>query len=288
MSDERGEREEKAAEPAGNGQAEGERESDFAAGVDTERPSPSRVYDFWLGGHHNFAIDREVGRRALEAMPTLRGAIWANRAFLRRVVRYLVTECGIRQFLDLGSGVPTEGNVHEIAQRAEPSCRVVYVDIDQVAVSHSQQILRDNDRADVIRADLRDPDAVLDDPRVRAILDLGQPVAVLMNAVLHFLPDSERPGDVVCGYIRRLASGSFLSLSHAAPDLDLPDEQTAMVKDYERSTGVQFIHRTPDELQTWLDGMELEPPGIVLVNEWHPDSTAESILRTYGLLARKP
>jgi S-adenosyl methyltransferase len=257
-------------------------------GVDVARPNPARIYDYWLGGSHNFAADRAVAKRAAAEMPTLKAAILANRAFLRRVVKHLAAECGIRQFLDLGSGVPTIGDVHEIAQQVDPECRVVYVDIEPVAVAHSRQILADNPNARTIQADFRTPAAILDHPRVREILDLTQPVAVLMIAVLHFIPDDQDPGGIVRGYLRRIGGGSYLALSHAAPDIDHPQEQAAMIAEYQRSTGVQFLHRTPEDLGGWLAGTEIQPPGIVLVNQWRPDSDAESILRTYGVLARKP
>ena len=258
--------------------------------VDTELPSPARIYDYWLGGSHNFAADRVVGERAAAAMPTLRAAIMANRAFLHRMVAHLVAQCRITQFLDLGSGIPTVGNVHEIAQRIDPEARVVYVDIDQVAVAHGRQLLADNPRAVAILADLRRPETVLRHPQVRTTLDLDRPVAVLMNAVLHFIPDSEGPDAIVAAYAAALAPGSYLALSHAAPDLDHPTEQAGMIDNYQQSTGVQFIHRTPEQLAAWLVGLDIQPPGIVLVNQWRPDSeeAPAPILRTYGLLARKP
>jgi hypothetical protein len=259
---------------------------DFGGGlVDVSQASPARIYDYWLGGSHNFAVDREVGRRAAEAMPTLRAAIWANRAFLRRVVTHLVTEWGVDQFLDLGSGVPTVGNVHEVAQAANPAARVVYVDIDPVAVAHGRRLLADDDQSAVVHADLRRPDDVLGGA---SLLDLSRPVAVLMIAVLHFLPDADAPGDIVRAYLDRIAPGSFVALSHAADDDDLPAEQARMIADYQRSTRSPFVHREPEELARWLDGLDFVPPGIVLTNQWHPDQDAEKILRTYGVLARKP
>ncbi len=258
------------------------------ADIDVSTPSPARIYDYWLAGSHNFAVDREVGDRATAVMPTLRPAIWANRAFLRRVVSYLTIERGVDQFLDLGSGVPTVGNVHEVAQAANPAARVVYVDIDPVAVAHGRRLLADDDRATVIQADLRRPAGVLDRPELAEVLDLTRPVAVLMIAVLHFLPDTDRPGDLVRAYAGRVAPGSYLALSHAADDTDLPAEQARMIDGYRKSTKVPFTHRDPAVLAGWLDGLELVPPGIVLTNEWHPDEDFEPILRTHGLVARKP
>ncbi len=258
--------------------------------VDPDRPSPARIYDYWLGGSQNFAADREVGRRAAEAMPTLRAAIWANRAFLGRVVRHVAADRGITQFLDLGSGVPTVGNVHEVAQQVNPEARVVYVDIDPVAVAHARHLLTANPRAAAILADLRRPETVLAHPQLRETLDLSQPVAVLMIAVLHFIPDEEKPADIVATYRDSIAPGSFMALSHAAPDLDHPQEQADMLGDYNRSTGVTFVNRPPEVLVSWLAGMDLQQPGAVLVNEWQPDEAVDTtpILRTFGVLARKP
>lgn len=256
--------------------------------IDVSTPSPARIYDYWLGGTHNFAVDREVGRQAAEAMPTLRAAIWANRAFLRRVVTYLATERGVDQFLDLGSGVPTAGNVHEVAQAANPEAKVVYVDIEPVAVAHGRRLLAGNDRATVIQADLRRPEDVLGHPEVTEVLDLSRPVAVLLIAVLHFIPDSDRPGEIVGAYLDRSAPGSFVALSHADDDKDLPAEQARMLEEYRKSTRVPFVHRGQNEVAAWLDGLELEPPGIVQTNEWHPDEKAVPILRTHGVVARKP
>ncbi|HEX5404740.1 MAG TPA: SAM-dependent methyltransferase [Pseudonocardiaceae bacterium] len=261
--------------------------SDWAE-VDVTTPSPARIYDYWLGGSHNFAVDREVGRKAAEAMPTLRPAIWANRAFLRRVVVHLASELGVDQFLDLGSGVPTVGNVHEVAQTVNPEAKVVYVDIDPVAVAQGRRLLADNDRATVIQADLRDPASVLARPELTELLDLAKPVAVLLMAVLHFLPDDEHPGDIVRVCRDAISPGSYIALSHASDDDDLPSEQAKMVEDYQKSTTVTFVHRQPEELASWLEGMELVPPGMVLTNQWRPDEDAEPILRTFGVVARKP
>jgi SAM-dependent methyltransferase len=258
--------------------------------MDPDRPSPARIYDYWLGGSQNFAVDREAGQRAAEVMPTLVSAIRANRAFLGRVVHHLVADLGISQLLDLGSGVPTAGNVHEIAQEADPEARVVYVDIDPVAVAHARELLADNPRAQAILADLRRPETVLDHPLVRSTLDPGRPMAVLMNAVLHFIPDAEQPGAIVRAYLDRTAPGSYLALSHAAPDLERPDEQAAMLADYQKSTGVPFTNRTPEQIAAWLDGMEIQPPGLVPIDQWRPDPDADRVpmLRTYGVLARTP
>jgi hypothetical protein len=258
--------------------------------IDPSQPSPARIYDFWLGGSQNFEADRAAGRRAAAAMPTLVAAIRANRAFLGRVVRYLAGSAGIDQFLDLGSGVPTVGNVHEVAMEADPAAKVVYVDVDQVAIAHSRKLLEDVPGAVAILADLRRPDSVLAHPLLRQTLDLSKPVAILMNAVLHFIPDAEDPAGIVSAYLAASAPGSYLALSHAAPDLHLPDEQQRMLDDYQRSTRVPFINREPEVIAEWLAGLELQPPGLVTVDQWKPEpnTAAAPMLRTYGVLARVP
>jgi hypothetical protein len=258
--------------------------------IDPSQPSPARIYDFWLGGSQNFEADREAGRRAADAMPTLVGAIRANRAFLGRVVRHLAGTAGVSQFLDLGSGVPTVGNVHEVAMEVNPDARVVYVDVDQVAIAHSRMLLSQVPNAVAILADLRRPESVLAHPLLKQTLDMSKPIAVLMNAVLHFVPDSEDPAGIVSAYVAAAVPGSYLALSHAAPDLAHPGEQQQMLDDYQRSTRVPFINREPEVVEGWLAGLEIQPPGLVTVDQWQPEpNTVETpILRTYGVLARKP
>lgn len=259
-------------------------------GVDPDKPSPARIYDFWLGGSQNFEADRAAGRRAAAAMPTLTAAIRANRAFLGRVVRHLVADRGITQFLDLGSGVPTVGNVHEVAKEANPDVRVVYVDIDPVAVAHARHLLAGVKGVEAVLADLRKPRSVLAHPLVPETLDLDQPIALLFNAVLHFINDDEDPARILRSYIEAAAPGSYVSLSHAAPDLTHRGEQESMLEDYRRSTDSPFVNREPDVVEGWLSGLEICPPGMVTVDKWMPDpvTPSEDILRTYGVLARIP
>lgn len=260
------------------------------AGVDPDRPSPARIYDFWLGGDQNFESDRAAGRRAAATMPTLTPAILANRAFLGRVVRHLVAERGVTQFLDLGSGVPTVGNVHEVAKDANPDVRVVYVDIDPVAVAHARHLVADVKGVEAVLADLRSPDSVFAHPLVPSTLDLSRPVALLFNAVLHFVSDAEEPGRILRSYIQAVAPGSHLALSHAAPDLLYQQEQEVMLADYRRSTAAPFTNREPEVVAGWLEGLEICPPGLVMIDDWFPEQgrAREPILRTYGVLARKP
>jgi hypothetical protein len=181
--------------------------------VDWRKPSPARVYDAQLGGAHNFEVDREVARQVAKVMPELPALLRANRSFLRRSVRFLI-EAGITQFLDLGSGIPTVGNVHEVAQAIDPACRVAYVDIDRVAVAHGRRLLAGNPNAVARRGDLRLPETVLADPAVRATLDFGRPVAMLMVAVLHFVADADRPAEIVRRLLAEAVPGSYLVLSH--------------------------------------------------------------------------
>lgn len=237
-------------------------------GVDSERPNAARVYDYYLGGSHNFAVDRELGEQAIARWPALPVIIQANRDFLRRAVRFLVDQ-GIRQFLDLGSGVPTVGNVHEIAQRAAQDARVVYVDVDPIAVAYSKQLLADNARATVVQADLRDPAAVLAEPSVRELLDFDQPVAVLMVAVLHFVSDDNDPAGIVSAYREAIVAGSYITLSHASQEGN-KNEAEEHRELYER-TPTPMTMRTREEIGALLSGLDLVEPGLVHPAEWRPD-----------------
>ncbi|SMD07379.1 SAM-dependent methyltransferase [Lentzea albidocapillata] len=242
--------------------------------IDLERPSVARVYDYWLGGAHNFAADRAVAQKTLETMPELRGVVLNHRAFLRRAVRYLLSH-GVRQFLDLGSGIPTVGNVHEIAQAADPEARVVYVDIDPVAVAHSRSLLGGNGHVSVLHADIRDWEGVLASDEVDKQLDFDEPVAVLMIALLHFVPDEEDPWGVVGGYRDRLSSGSFLAISHAGYEADEETEASRQArKIYDRDvTRMRF--RDPTEISRFFGGFALVEPGVVRVPAWRPESPSD-------------
>ncbi|BFO19056.1 SAM-dependent methyltransferase [Streptomyces sp. KM77-8] len=193
--------------------------------IDISVPSVSRMYDYYLGGSHNFEVDREAARRAMEFMPGLPKVMQANRAFMRRAVRFAAGE-GITQFLDIGSGIPTFGSVHEVAQAAVPDARVMYVDHDPVAVAHSQAVLEGNDGADVLAADLRKPQEILESPGVRRLIDLDRPVGLLLVAILHFVEDADDPYAAVAELRQALAPGSMLVLTHAAYEgIPLPAER---------------------------------------------------------------
>jgi hypothetical protein len=258
--------------------------------IDLTRPSAARVYDYYLGGAHNFAVDREMAQRAIEMWPDLPLIMQANRAFLRRAVRFCVAQ-GIRQFLDLGSGIPTAGNVHEVARKFAPDARVVYVDCDPVAVVHSRNILDGDELTSVVEADLRDPAKVLDSPGVRSLLDLSQPVAVMMVAVLHFVPDADDPAKIVAGYREAMAPGSFLVMSHASQD-GQPDKAEEH-QDLYRRTPTPMSMRSKPVVTGLFEGFDLVDPGVVFLPLWRPESLEdvdEHPERYTGLAAvgRKP
>jgi S-adenosyl methyltransferase len=240
--------------------------------VDIEHPSPARVYDYYLGGSHNFAVDRQLAKQAIELWPDLPLIMQANRAFLRRSVRYLVSQ-GITQFLDIGSGIPTEGNVHEVAQVASPRCRVLYVDIDPVAVAHSRAILDGNPFADIVQADLRDAMAIFDDPMTKRLIDLTQPIGVLMVAMLHFVPDVADPAGIVALYRKMMPPGSHLVVSHATHE-GQPDQAETHAELYRRA-GAPLTMRSRAEIEELLAGFDLVPPGIVFMPLWRPDAPAD-------------
>lgn len=237
--------------------------------IDIDRPSAARVYDYFLGGAHNFAVDRQLGELIEGMTPTVGATMRANRAFLRRAVRFLVGE-GVTQFLDIGSGIPTVGNVHEVAQQADPSSRVVYVDIDPIAVCHSRAILADDLRTSAIQADARDPERILADPETRRLLDLDQPVAVLLLGVLHFIPDSDDPAGIVARLRDAVSTGSFLALVNVTYE-DQPPEVIDAQKLAGR-TGTPIHLRSRTDLLEQLEGVSLVEPGLVHIPRWRPDS----------------
>ncbi|WP_462203029.1 SAM-dependent methyltransferase [Frankia sp. CcWB3] len=243
---------------------------EWAAGIDVNRPSAARMYDYALGGSHNFAVDREATRAALEILPDALLIARSNRLFLHRAVRFLAAEAGITQFLDLGSGVPTVGNVHEIAEGVNPEARVVYVDIDPVAVIHFRMLLADNPRATVLQADVRQPASILGSSAVAELLDLSQPIAVLMVTVLHFVPDSDDPAGIIDSFREAMAPGSYLAISHVIADERAVEiNQASKVYD-ETPTGV--TPRSRAEIAGLLRGYDLVDPGLVYLPAWRPDA----------------
>ncbi|WP_433793506.1 SAM-dependent methyltransferase [Actinoplanes sp. CA-252034] len=242
-------------------------------GVDITVPNASRVYDYALGGMHNFAVDRAFWHQVQALFPDAHLIARANRAYLGRAVRWLVEEQGVDQFLDIGSGIPTLGNVHEVAQRADPRARVVYVDVDPIAVEQSRSLLRDNPKAQVIHGDLRDPDAVVWNDEVISFLDFSRPIAVLMVAVLHFIPDEVAPRALISRIGTALMPGSFLVLSHVGPEVSeqgLQRQETAR-RLYEK-TPTPLVIRDGREFRALIDdSFEVLEPGIVAADRWRPD-----------------
>lgn len=243
-------------------------------GIDLSRPSASRVYDYYLGGFHNFSSDREMAERAIKDWPDLPLIMRSNRAFLRRAVTYLV-EQGVRQFLDIGSGIPTVGNVHEVAQALDPRARIVYVDIDPVAVAHSEAILLGNPNAIVVKGDFKDPAALLADRAVSAHLNLAEPVALLLVALLHFVGDDGKPGDVIGTFRDAMTAGSYLAVSHATHELH-PPELTDFHRNLYRQTATPMTMRTRDEVEGFFAGYHLVEPGVILGEAWHPTTVVDT------------
>jgi hypothetical protein len=237
--------------------------------VDMDTPSPARVYDALLGGSHNFEVDRAAAANGARLVPDLPIGVAANRRFLRRAVTFLAAQ-GVTQFVDVGAGIPTVGNTHEIVQEANPDSTVVYIDIDAVAVAHAGAILAGNDRAVAVRADLRDPGALLDEVRATGLVDLSQPVALLMVAVLHLIPDEGRPGEAAAVLRDAVAPGSYLTLSHLT-SARRPDEVAALTESVQQRDRVSLVFRSPERIGGFFGDFALVEPGLVDVREWRPD-----------------
>ncbi|WP_329262827.1 SAM-dependent methyltransferase [Streptomyces sp. NBC_01478] len=243
--------------------------------IDISVPSVSRIYDYYLGGSHNFEVDREAARKAMEFLPGLPKIMQANRAFMRRAVRFAAAE-GITQFLDIGSGIPTFGNVHEVAQEASPGAHVMYVDHDPVAVAHSQAVLAGNETADVVAADLRKPQEILASPEVQRLIDVNRPVALLLVAILHFVEDTDDPYGAVAELREALAPGSLLILTHASYEgIPLPPERAEGAVDVYRDIRNPLIMRSREEIARFFEGYDMVEPGLVPMPEWRPDTVLE-------------
>jgi hypothetical protein len=250
------------------------RERWVPADVDVGRPSPARIYDYLLGGAHNFAVDRALGDELLAAQPNARRSAQQNRAFLRRAV-LLQVRAGIRQFLDIGSGIPTVGNVHEIAQRVAPDARVVYVDRQESAVAHSRLLLDGNERTAVVRADLCAPHEVLNAPETRRLLDFDQPIGLLMTWVVHYVPPERDPVGLIARYRDALVPGSWLTLSHVTADL-MPDRVAAVAEVLSHSEDPAYP-RTCAEISELFTGFELVEPGVVPAPAWRPERPEDAV-----------
>ncbi|MEV5649886.1 SAM-dependent methyltransferase [Nocardia sp. NPDC052254] len=237
-------------------------------GVDMNRASPARMYDALLGGSHNFEVDRQAAAAGRELVPDLPRLALSNRAFLRRAVRFMA-DAGIRQFLDVGSGIPTAGNVHEVAQAIDPATRVLYVDIDPVAVGHAASILNGDENAGAVEADLRKPDELLSRARATGLIDFDRPVGLLLVAVLHLLQDEEHPGDMVAALHAALPAGSHVAISH----LSTAQRPEAAARIHEESTsGIGIRFRDRAAITEMFTGWELVEPGVVELPLWRPES----------------
>ncbi|MEU6223222.1 SAM-dependent methyltransferase [Streptomyces sp. NPDC047042] len=244
-------------------------------GIDISVPSVSRIYDFYLGGSHNFEVDREAARRAMEFMPGLPKIMQANRAFMRRAVRFAAAE-GITQFLDIGSGIPTFGSVHEVARAVSPEARVMYVDHDPVAVAHSQAVLAGDEHTDVLAADLRKPREILDSPQVQALIDRNRPVALLLVAILHFVEDMDDPYAAVAELRDALAPGSLLVLTHASYEgIPVPPERAEGAVDVYKGIRNPLVMRSREAIARFFEGYDMVEPGLVAMPHWRPETAPE-------------
>ena len=240
--------------------------------IDTSRPHPARMYNAFLGGKDNYAADQEAARQILRTWPEVRAAALANRAFLQRAVRYLTGEAGIRQILDIGTGIPSAGNVHEVAAQIAPGTRVVYVDNDPIVHVHANALLTGSGTTSIVLADLREPQAILADPAVRALIDPGQPVALLLVAIMHFITDADDPAAIIAALRDALPPGSYLALSHGTADFHPPGLAGQAAAMYQKATAPLTL-RSYSQIEAFFDGFELTEPGLVQPPLWRPEGT---------------
>jgi S-adenosyl methyltransferase len=260
--------------------------------IDPSAPHPARIYDYLLGGSENFAVDREAAEQVAGAHPggleTARAVVRANRAFLGRAVRYLATDAGIRQFLDIGTGVPTEGNTHEVAQQVAPDSRIVYVDNDPIVLALSRSLLRSTPEGATayVNGDLREPEAILD--QAAATLDLARPVALMLVAVLHLIPDGDDPYGIVARLVDAAPRGSYLCVSCLAKDVH-DNEMAEAAERHGKVVQEPFALRGRDDVARFFDGLELVEPGVVQVHRWRREGPADApATPIYGAVGRKP
>jgi trans-aconitate methyltransferase len=255
--------------------------------IDTSVPHIARIYDYWLGGKDNFAVDREAGERAAEANPALYEGVRGNRAFLARSVRYLAAEAGIRQFLDIGTGIPTANNTHEVAQSVAPDSRVVYVDNDPIVLSHARALLTSTTGPTAyIDADARETAKVL--AEAAATLDFSEPVAVMLVAILHCVTDEDDPYRLVATLMDAMPPGSYLTLTHPTQDFQ-PDATNEMLSRLNAMMRQRITFRTRDQVVRFFDGLDLVEPGVVRIPDWRPESEADTAnpAEMWGGVARK-
>jgi hypothetical protein len=259
--------------------------------INTGKAHSARVYDYWLGGKDNFAADREVGDAIMAAIPSAPLLARQNRAFLRRAVRYLAGEAGIRQFLDIGTGIPTAGNTHEVAQAVAPDSRVVYVDNDPIVLAHARALMTCDPAGATafIQADFRDPGKIIADQELHRILDLEKPVALMLIAILHFFTDLDHPQAIVASLVDALPPGSYLTITNLTADF-MDAEQAANATEAGQRGGITYVPRSEAEVAAFLRGLDLVDPGVVPMQAWHADGEATTDQRgptSYVAMARK-
>ncbi|WP_431985481.1 SAM-dependent methyltransferase [Streptomyces griseoflavus] len=259
--------------------------------IDTSRPHPARMYDWYLGGKDNYPVDEAMGRQMLALDPRVPVMARVNRAFMQRATRWLAGR-GVRQFLDIGTGIPTEPNLHQVAQDVVPDARVVYCDNDPIVLAHAAALLRGTDEGatEYLQADARDPDAILEG--ARKVLDFGEPIALSLIALLHFVPDEDGARHLVRRLLDPLPPGSHLVLTHATADFT-PEESAAATAKL-KAAGVTLALRSREDVSRFFDGLDLVPPGVTIPHEWHPElgdpvpGQADGVIPGYGAVARKP
>jgi S-adenosyl methyltransferase len=263
--------------------------ADDRPAVDTTVAHSARVHDYWLGGKDNFAADRAAGDAVTAAYPGIVMSVRANRAFLARAVRFLAAEAGIRQFLDIGTGIPTANNTHEVAQSVAPDCRVVYVDYDPIVLTHARALLvgAPEGVTDYVDADLRDPQTILE--HAARTLDFSRPVAVMLIAIMHLIGDDANPYGIVRQLMAAVPAGSYLALSQVASDIE-PEQMAEAARRYNRLAHETQRHRNRAEVTRFFDGLDLVEPGLVPVQQWRPGSEMEARARSamWGGVGRKP
>jgi len=262
--------------------------SRIASYFDTSKAHMARVYDYWLGGKDHFAADRAAGDAVIQAYPAVITTVRANRALLARMVRYLAGEGGIGQFLDIGTGIPSANNTHEVAQSVNPNARVVYVDNDPIVLVHARALLTSGPAGvtSYLDADLRDPGPILD--QAADTLDFSRPVAVMLMGVMHLISDSDDPAGIVASLMRAVPPGSYLALSHPAADIDA-DAMADAQQRQNQMQAEQVTFRRRDEVARFFNGLEMVEPGLVRAPEWRPDTLAEVPTQAalWGGLGRK-
>ncbi|MFE4963940.1 SAM-dependent methyltransferase [Streptomyces sp. NPDC056660] len=259
--------------------------------IDTSKPHPARMYDWYLGGKDNYPVDEEMGRQMLALDPRVPVMARVNRAFMHRSTRWLA-EQGVRQFLDIGTGIPTEPNLHQIAQAVAPESRVVYCDNDPIVLAHVAALLRGTPEGatEYLQADVRDPAAIV--AGARRILDLDRPVALSLVALLHFVPDEDGAHELVGRLLAELPSGSYLTMTHATADFT-PEESAAAIAKL-KAAGVTLALRSQEEFGRFFDGLDLVDPGVSVVHHWHPElgepvpGQDDGVIPGYGAVGRKP